>query len=372
VTAPPAASPSPLSVRSVLRTVLVVVAVVLALYLIVRLRKPLTWIFVAGFLAIALAGPVQFLSRHVRRGLAVAVVYVALIVAPMALLAVLLPPIITQANRLVDNAPGYARDVTDFVHRNDTLRRLQADYDITGKLQQQAQKLPSRIGDAASVLSDIGLGIVNSIFTVVTIIVLSIFLMGAGPRWLERWAARHEPDRADWWRRLFARIGTAVGNYVAGALLQATVAGVSSWLVLLILGVPYALPLAVVVFVLDLVPLVGATLGAILVGIVTLFSDFPVDTIVWGIWAVIYQQIENNVIQPRIQAKAVQLEPLIVLVAVLFGSTLFGVLGALLAIPVAAAIQIAIREYQLQKVPATTGAVAASRVVGEPPPSSTS
>jgi predicted PurR-regulated permease PerM len=169
--------------------------------------------------------------------------------------------------------------------------------------------------------------------------------MGAGPRWLERWAARHEAARADWWRNLFGRIGNAVGNYVAGALLQATVAGVLSWVVLLILGVPYALPLAVIVFLLDLVPLVGATLGAVLVGIVTLFSDFPIDTIVWSVWAIVYQQIENTVIQPRIQARAVQLEPLIVLISVLFGSTLFGVLGALLAIPVAAAIQITFREY---------------------------
>ena len=112
-----------------------------------------------------------------------------------------------------------------------------------------------------------------------------------------------------------------------------------------ILGVPYALPLAVVVFLLDLVPLVGATLGAIIVGVVTLFSDFPTDTIIWVIFSVIYQQVENTVIQPRIQARAVAVHPFVVLVSVLFGSTLFGVLGALLAIPVAAAIQITIREY---------------------------
>jgi predicted PurR-regulated permease PerM len=339
-------------VRAVLRTVLTVVAVAFVLYLIVRLRKPLTWIFIAGFLAIALAGPVQFLSRYIKRGFAVAVVYVGLVVAPFVLLGVLLPPIVTQANRLIDRAPRYARDVSDFVAGNDTLRRLQEDYDLTGKLEQQAEKLPAKIGDAAGVLSNIGLGIVNSVFTTVTIIVLSIFLVNAGPRWLERWATRYEPDQADWWRRLFGRIGNAVGNYVAGALAQATVAGVTSWIVLLILQVPYALPLAVIVFVLDLVPLVGATLGAILVGIVTLFSHFPIATIVWAIWAIVYQQIENSVIQPRIQARAVQLEPLIVLISVLFGSTLFGVLGALLAIPVAAAIQNTIREYRALRGPA--------------------
>jgi predicted PurR-regulated permease PerM len=109
--------------------------------------------------------------------------------------------------------------------------------------------------------------------------------------------------------------------------------------------VPYPVALALVIALLDLVPLVGATLGAVLVGVVTLFNDFPTATIVWAIWSVIYQQVENTVIQPRIQSKAVQVEPFVVLVAVLFGSTLFGVFGALLAIPAAATIQIAIHEY---------------------------
>jgi predicted PurR-regulated permease PerM len=337
--------------RATLRTCLIVLAVALSLYLIYLLRKPITWIFIAGFLAVALAGPVDFLQRRMRRGAAIALVYLGVVILPLVMIGLLVPPIVTQANNLVNNLPQYAADVTDFVAKNGTLAKLQTDYDITGKLEQQAAKLPARLGDAAGVLSNIGLGLVNSIFTAVTILILSIFLMGAGPRYLEAWAGR-QGHRADWWRRLFGRIRNAVGNYVAGALLQATVAGVSSYIVLLALGVPFALPLAVIIFVLDLVPLVGATIGAVLVGIVTLFSGFPVDTIIWTVWAIIYQQVENTVIQPRIQAKAVALEPLIVLISVLFGSTLFGVLGALLAIPVAAALQITAREYsQLRRSP---------------------
>jgi predicted PurR-regulated permease PerM len=350
--------------RQTLRAVLIVVAVALALYLIFLLRRPLTWIFIAGFLAIALAGPVNLLQRRMPRGVAIALVYLGLIIAPVLLISVLVPPIVTQANKLVGNLPEYANDFGDFVAGNRTLHRLQTDYNITGKLEEQAAKLPARLGDAAGVLSDIGLGLVNSIFTAVTILILSVFLMGAGPRWLESWASRHDPETADWWRRLFGRIGNAVGNYVAGALLQATVAGVSSWIVLLIIGVPYALPLAVIIFLLDLVPLVGATLGAVVVGIVTVFSDFPVDTIIWVIWAIVYQQIENNLIQPRIQSRAVQLEPLLVLISVLFGSTLFGVMGALLAIPVAAAIQITIREYNSLRRPK----VIVPKAPASPPP----
>jgi predicted PurR-regulated permease PerM len=354
----PTTPPQFLTIRAILRTVLVVVSVVLTLVLIYILRKPLTWIFIAGFIAIALSGPITFLERWMKRGLAVALVYILLILTPFALIGLLVPPIVTQANNLVQNLPDYAQEVTDFVNNNDQLRALQEDYDITGKLEEQAKKLPSRLGDAAGVLSDIGLGIVNSIFAAVTIIVLSIFMVGSGRRFLEAWARQYGPEREAWMHNLFGRIGNAIGNYVAGALLQATVAGVTSWIMLLILGVDYALPLAVIIFLLDLVPLVGATLGAIVVGIVTLFSDFPIDTIIWTIYAIVYQQVENNVIQPRIQARAVQLEPLVVLISVLFGSTLFGVLGALLAIPVAAAIQITIREYvtlrRLSLVPPAT------------------
>jgi predicted PurR-regulated permease PerM len=331
--------------RAVVRTVLTVVAVVLALYLIYLLRKPLTWIFIAGFLAIALSGPVSFLARRMRRGFAVAIVYVTLILVPFLIMAALVPPVVEQGNNLAQSLPDYARDLTEFVRKDSRLRSLEEDYDVTGKLEEQASALPGKLGDAAGVLSDIGVGLVNSIFAGVTIIVLSIFLMGSGRRWLDLYAERQPAAQARWMKRLYDRIGATVGNYVAGALAQATVAGVLSWIVLMILGVPYALPLAVVIFLLDLVPLVGATLGAILVGLVTLFNDFPTDTIIWVIWSVVYQQLENTVIQPRIQARAVAVHPLVVLVSVLFGSTLFGVLGALLAIPVAAAIQITIREY---------------------------
>jgi predicted PurR-regulated permease PerM len=349
-----AAAPTPIvpdtgpvfSTRAVLRVILVVVTVVLTLYLIYLLRQPLTWIFIAGFLAIALSGPVNFLQRRMRRGFAIAIVYIALILIPFVLGALLIPPIVEQLNKLINNLPSYVADLQDLVAKNDRLRQLEEDYNITAELQKQASTLPGRVGDAAGILSDIGLGLVNSIFAGVSILVLSLFMIGSGRNWLNWFAARQGPDREAWFNRLFDRIGNAVGNYVAGALGQAALAGVLAYIVLLILGVPYAGSLAVIIFLLDLVPLVGATLGAIIVGIITLFNDFPTVTIIWVIFSIIYQQVENTVIQPRIQARAVAVHPFVVLVSVLFGSTLFGVMGALLAIPVAAAIQITIHEFR--------------------------
>ena len=347
MSAPAAAPPAQrqwFDIRAIVRVTLTVVAVVLTLYLIYLLRRPLTWIFIAGFVAIALSGPVNFLQRRMHRGFAVALTYLALILVPVLIIASLVPPIVTQGNNLVQSLPSYVDDLNRTVERNAQLRKLEKDYDITGKLQEQATKLPAKLGDAAGVLSSIGVTLVNSVFAGITIIVLSIFMLNSGRGALDSFANRYPPDRAEWMKRLYDRIGNTVGNYVAGALVQATIAGVTAWAMLMILGVSYALPLAVVVFLLDLVPLVGATLGAVIVAVVTLFTHFPTVTIIWVIFSIVYQQVENSVIQPRIQARAVAVHPFVVLVSVLFGSTLFGVLGALLAIPVAAAIQITIHE----------------------------
>jgi predicted PurR-regulated permease PerM len=334
--------PSP---RTVLRIVLIVVLVVAALYVIYLLRRPISWIVIAGFVAVAVSGPINLLSRHMKRGFAIAIAYVGLVLLPVALLAILLPPLVSELDELIDQAPQYAADVSRFVENNGTLSDLEQKYDLTGKLEDEAKELPSRIGDAAGVVRDLGVGIINSIFAAVTILILSVFMVGGGRRWIKGLLELQPPERAQRLRRAFERIANAVGNYVGGALLQALMAGVATFLVLTILGVPFAAPLAVLVALLDLIPLVGATLGAIIVGIVTLFNDFPTVTIIWIVWAIVYQQLENNLVQPQIQRRAVQLEPIVVLISVLFGSALFGILGALLAIPIAASAQIAVREY---------------------------
>ena len=372
--APPAPTPSApvkisaLSFRVILRVVLTVVCVAIALWLIYVLRRPLSWIFIAGFLAIALVGAGQLpLAQHAPRLRRRARLHRPGARARAARGAA--RPARGRAAQPADREPARVRRRPAGVRsrRTSQLRELEENYNITAELQKQASSLPGRVGDAAGILSDIGLGLVNSIFAGVTILVLSLFMLNSGRGWLEWFAERQGRERAEWLERLFDRVGNAVGNYVAGALGQALVAGLLAYVVLLILGVPYAGSLAVVIFLLDLVPLVGATLGAVLVGIITLFIDFPTTTIVWTIWSIVYQQVENNIIQPRIQARAVQVHPFVVLVSVLFGSTLFGVLGALLAIPVAAAIQISIIEYNNLRTPGDRRG-GAPPAADEPPP----
>jgi predicted PurR-regulated permease PerM len=333
------------SARDVVRTVMVIVAVAISLYVVYLLRKPIGWVLIAAFLAVALSGPVNWLNQRMRRGFAILIVYLCLLLIPLGIGALVVPPLVTQGNNLVENLPQYAQDAQDFVHRNRTLRSIEKHYDVIGKLKQQAQKLPARIGDAASVLGNIGIGLVNSLFALFTILVLAAFLLGSGRIWVDRALELRPPEHRERIRVALDHMSRAVGSYVGGALAQATVAAISAWIVLIILGVPFSAALAIIVFFADLIPLVGATLGAIIVGIVTVFVDFPTATIVWTIFSIVYQQVENTLIQPQIQRRAVDVHPFIVLVSVLFGATLLGIIGALVAIPVAASVQIAVREW---------------------------
>ena len=331
--------------RVVLRVVLIVVGVGFALYLVYLLRRPLTWIVIAAFIAVAISGPINRLSQHMRRGFAVLIAYLCLFAVPVGLGAIIVPPIVNGANDLAEKAPEYAAQAQDFVNKNKRLRKIEKDYGVISQLEDQAKKLPAKLGGAAGTLKDVGIGIVNSIFAAVTIVILSVFMAANGRRWVSRAIAFQPNERAERLERAADRIASAVGNYVGGALAQATIAGVSAYIVMRLLGIPFAGPLAVLVGFADLIPLVGATIAAVLVAIVTLFADFPIDTIIWVIWAIAYQQIENAVIQPQIQRRALDINPFIVLISVLFGSTLFGVLGALLAIPIAASLQIAVTEW---------------------------
>jgi predicted PurR-regulated permease PerM len=331
--------------RTVLEATLTILAVLAAVALVWLLRGPLSWLAVAGFIAVAVSGPVGRLERRMPRGAAIALVYLGVLLVPMVVGLIVVPPLVRAASDLVDQAPRYADEVQRYVNGNDTLRRLDDDFDLVDQLQKQADSLPARIGDAASWLGDLGLGIVNSVFAGVTILILSIFLVGSGRRWIDALLELGTPEHADRIRGVLDRMAGAVGSYIGGAVLQAGIAGGLAFVVMLILGVPFAAPLAVLVALFGLIPMVGATIAAVVVGIVTLFHDFPTATIVWVIWAVVYQQVENTVIQPRIQRRAVGVHPLGVMVSVLFGGTLLGVPGALLAVPIAASLQIGVRAW---------------------------
>ena len=196
-------------------------------------------------------------------------------------------------------------------------------------------------------LSGAAIAITRSVLTIiaasVTIVFLTFFMLLEGPAWVERFYSVLPERSRPRWRRVGHDVYRTVGGYVTGNLLISLIAGVSITFVLLAMGVPYAVALGLLVAVLDLIPLAGATIAGIVVVGVSLLHSLPAGIVV-AVFFIVYQQLENHFLQPVIYGRTVQLSPLVVLIAVLIGAALAGILGALAAIPVAGTIQVIIRD----------------------------
>lgn len=329
-----------LTTRSIVKIFFTLVALVGFTYVLYVVRSVLLLVFIAGFLAVALGPAVDwFARRRVPRAASILLVYLAILAVIVGVGLLVVPPIVDQVDGLVKDVPGYLQDLRE----NNTFRDYDDKYDISKKLNEQAASLPSRLGDAAGALQSVTVGVFSAGVQLITVLTMTFFLLLDGRRLVD-FAIGLGGRREARMRQLAEDIYKSTAGYVAGSLVIATIAGVSAYLVLLALGTPFAVPLAVLMFFLDLVPLVGATIAGVLIGIVTAFTDFPGDLIVWVIFFLVYQQVENNVLQPFVYRRAVSVAPLLVIVSILIGSTLLGVLGALVAIPVAAAIQIVVRD----------------------------
>jgi predicted PurR-regulated permease PerM len=251
------------------------------------------------------------------------------------------PPIVNETNKFVTNVPNYVDDLRE----NKTVRDYDKKYHVTEKLREGALKLPNKLGDAAGALQTVTVGVFSALVQLITVLVMAFFMLLDGKRGLD-WAFDElGAAKGPRYRRIAGDVYRSVGGYVIGNLLISLIAGLGTWIVLTILGVPFAVPLAVLMAFLDLIPLVGATIAGILIGIVAAIHSFPGDLIIWSVYLIVYQQIENNVVQPAVYRKTVQLHPLVVIIAVLIGSSLLGILGALVAIPVAGGLQILARDW---------------------------
>ncbi len=332
---------SQVSVATVVRVVWVAAAVFAGLYLLYLVRGVVGLLLVAAFLAVAISPAVNFLNRRrVPRWLAILLVYLSIFAAIFGIGLLIVPPLVNGVEDLSANLPGYVDDL----RHNDTFRKYDNKYDITKNLKKQAGELPSKLGDAAGTLRDVTVGVFSSFIQLFSILVIAFFLVRDGDRLLEFVFRQLRPERERRVRSIASDISDAVVGYVFGNFVISVLAGLVTYLTLVILGIPFAVPLAILFGFFDLVPLVGATLGGILVGIVVAFNDFPVGVIVWAIVLILYQQVENNMVQPYVYGRAVQLHPLIVILAILVGGSLLGVLGALMAIPAAAAVQAVVRD----------------------------
>jgi len=324
------------------RTVLVVLGILIATGLVLEVlwiaRHVLTWIFIALFLALALNPAVDGLERRIkRRGLATGIVYLATLAAIVGIGWLFIPTLVDQVNDFARKVPDYLDDLTKGRGR---LGFLQEKYHLVDKARDAvreggAAKLFGVSGTAVAVAK----GVVTAVVATLTIAFMTFFMLLEGPKWIERLYSLLQPASRRRWQKVGHDIYRVVGGYVTGNLLISLIAGTLTTVVLRITGVPFAIALGLIVAILDLIPLAGATIAAIIVGTVAFLHSVPAGIIVVAFF-IVYQQLENHLIQPVVYGRTVQLSPLAVLISVLIGAELAGVLGALAAIPVAGTLQV--------------------------------
>jgi predicted PurR-regulated permease PerM len=329
--------------RTILRVLGIVLVVAVSLEIIWIARHVISWIVISLFLALALDPLVGWIQRRsgLRRGTAIGVAYLIVFAAVVAVAATFVPKLVDEVNGLVQAAPGYVHDLT---HGRGRLGFLETKYHVVEKLREQV-----KAGGAKRILglSGAAITVTKSVITViaatVTIVFLTFFMLLEGRDWVERLYGLIPEESRPRWRSVGDDLYKTVGGYITGNIVISVIAGVSITIVLLIMGVPYAVALGLLVGVLDLIPLAGATVAGVIVCLVAFLHSVPAGIVVL-VFFVAYQQLENHLLQPVIYGRTVQLSPLAVLISVLVGAEIAGILGALAAIPVAGTLQVIIRD----------------------------
>jgi predicted PurR-regulated permease PerM len=334
---------------------MIAVALILAL-IVIHTRTTLQWVVIAVFFALGIAPLVGLVERARIRGrglprwLAILVVYLLGFLFFLFVLLQVIPPMVKEVEKLASQLPTYINDFEDWAEGNDQFRELNDKFDITQTLTDEAKSLPSKVGGAASEAGALTVRAASNLFAAITILALGFFLVLDRGKLYMNAVSRLPGDAAARGRRIGEGIFRVVKSYITVTLLSALMAGVFTWLMLELLGLPMAVPLAVLVAFLDLIPLIGFTLGGLLIAIVAAITDFPTAAIVWGIAFLVYQQLQDRVLQPLLYKSAVHLNPAISIVAILLGAELLGILGALIAIPVAGSIGVILKELVPREV----------------------
>jgi predicted PurR-regulated permease PerM len=336
--------------RTILTVAALLVGVAIVLWIAWVSRRVLVWTFVSAFLAVAMSPAVDAVQRRGlrARGAAAAIVYILVLAVIAGLGALIIPTLVQQVNDLVRAAPGYVRDLTA---GRGPLGFLETKYQVVERVEEAVQGNSSgRLAGGATAALDVTRSVLTFVAGVVTIAFMTFFMLLEGPAWRDRFIALMPERSQPRLHHVTHEIARTIGGYVTGNLLISLIAGFVTTIVLLAVGVPYALALGLLVAILDLIPLAGATLAAIVVTLVAFTESVTAGAIVLGFF-VVYQQLENHLLQPVVYGRTVQLSPLAVLIAVLVGAELAGVIGALAAIPVAGTIQVVLVDWLAHRRP---------------------
>src|SRR5215207_5137230 len=315
----------------------------IGLYAVYTVRAILIRILIALFIAVSLDPAVRLLARRgMRRGVAVTLIFLLASALAAGFLISVIPPLVDQFRNLADDLPGYLGRLQS---RSSQFRQLNDRFNVSDQLQGLVGTLPGRLGTGVLGFTS---RVFGAVFNTLTVLVFTIYFMADMPR-IRSGAVRLFPvERRPRARQVVDLVVDKVGGYMIGNIIVSIIAGVTSWIAFSILGVRFALPLSFLIAICDLIPMIGATLGAAIGVTVALFtSELWPTTVLVAAFFVAYQQLENYLIAPRVLKTTVELGAAAVLIAGLIGATVLGLVGALMAIPVAAAFNVLLNERLL-------------------------
>lgn len=341
-----------ISTRTLIRLLLTATGFLFVVLLLWQVRSILELVLISSFLALALNPIVSVLERRLgnRRGVASVLVVIGVLLLLVLFLAALLTPLYEEMRGFATRAP----QLIDELRNWGVFKRFDDRYNLVQRLEEAAQQYSGRLPAQAGNLLGVATAVVTGLGKTLTVLFMTLFLLLEIPRFLRTATELLRPGAADRSLVVFDQVNGTIARWTAGVLFIATIAGTVTGVTAWFLGVPFALALALLVGVLDIIPLVGATIGSIVAVLVALTHSLTAG-IVMLILAVVYQFVENHLIQPLVMRKSIDVSPFIVIVAVLIGASLLGIIGALLAIPVAGSVQVVLRtvlENRRQRVAA--------------------
>jgi predicted PurR-regulated permease PerM len=307
-------------------------------------------VLMAAVLAIGLDPAVRRIERLGKsRGQAVTLIFLGVVALVVLFAWLVIPPLIRQIGELADDIPNYVRDLS---RRDDAIGRYFQQQDMAERLRDFIADLPSRISESFGTIVGVAGRVTSTIFNVLTVGILTVYFLTSLPRIRRTSAVAFAPSARERAEAVMDQAVSRIGGYVAGILTTASIAGVSALVFFTILNIfglqmPFGLPLAIWAALMGLIPTVGAYIGATPAVIVGFFSS-PLTGVLVLVYFIVYQQVENYAIQPRIMKNAVNISPAAVIISTLVFGSLGGFAGALLALPAAATIKVVLVEVFLR------------------------
>lgn len=332
---------------TVIRVLLLVIVSLIGFAALQKITFALTLIFTAFFLAVALNRPVQWLALRLpgkRRGsrtLATTISFTIIVIALAGFVASMVPPLVRQTDSFIQAAPRLIDEVRS---EDSSLGNFVRHYNLEDQVSKVSSELSEKLGDFSGTAVTGITRASSSVFATLTVLVLTFMMLVEGPRWVMLARRLTPEDKEDHLASLAGKMYNVVTGFVNGQVVLAAIAAILLLPPLFLFDVNYPIALMVIVFICGLIPMVGHIIGAVLVSTVALFTS-PLSAVGVLVYYIVYQQIENYAVQPKVQANSTDMSPLLVFSSVIIGASFGGLLGGLVAIPVAGCLRILVLDY---------------------------